>query len=134
MNASVRGTSFETNIAWRRYLDRGCRAGAGALGAEWRKQTVLIQSRCVPGFFVAVGKKGGDFWDESGPSRSVGVSLKVLRAFHLTIHHDGKAIPAETWCGRLKRTGIDDSRLFGRYISIREKFFVPGMSGRGDCV
>jgi len=56
----------------------------------------------------------------------VGVSLKVLRDFHLTIHHDGKAIPAETLVRTIEARPESTTLVYaGDTFSIREKFFVP---------
>jgi hypothetical protein len=52
--------------------------------------------------------------------------LKVLRDFHVTVHHDGKAIPAETLVRTIEaRPEATTLVLAGDTFSIRETFFVP---------
>src|ERR1700747_2467493 len=46
-------------------------------------------------FLCAVGKRAAIFGNESGRVEAWVYPLKVLRDFHVTIHNDGKAIPAE---------------------------------------
>src|SRR5215831_18395953 len=47
-------------------------------------------------FLCAVGKRAGVFGSESGRLEAWVYPLKILREFHVTIHHDGKVLPAES--------------------------------------
>src|SRR5215475_6247997 len=47
-------------------------------------------------FLCAVGKRAGVFGNESGRVEAWVYPLKLFREFHVTIHHDGKALPAES--------------------------------------
>ena len=77
-------------------------------------------------FLCAVGKKAGIFGNESGRVEAWVYPLKVLRDFHLTIHHDGKAIPAETLVRTIEARPESTTLVYaGDTFSIREKFFVP---------
>jgi len=52
--------------------------------------------------------------------------LKVLRDFHVTVHHDGKRIPAETLVRTIEaKPEATTLVLVGDTFSIRETFFVP---------
>src|SRR5689334_18989973 len=90
-------------------------------------KTLLIQ-RPVRSweFLCAVGKKAGIFGNESGRVEAWVYPLKVLRDFHLTIHHDGKAIPAETLVRTIEARPESTTLVYaGDTFSIREKFLVP---------
>ena len=77
-------------------------------------------------FLCAVGKKAGVFGNESGRVEAWVYPLKVLRDFHVTIHHDGKSIPAETLVRTIEARPEETTLvLAGDTFSIRETFFVP---------
>jgi glycogen debranching enzyme len=77
-------------------------------------------------FLCAVGKKAGIFGNESGRVEAWVYPLKVSRDFHVTVHHDGKAIPAETLVRTIEaRPESTTLVLAGDTFSIRETFFVP---------
>jgi len=99
----------------------------GALAQSGENKPLLIQ-RPVRSweFLCAVGKKAGIFGNESGRVEAWVYPLKVLRDFHLTIHHDGKAIPAETLVRTIEARPESTTLVYaGDTFSIREKFFVP---------
>lgn len=77
-------------------------------------------------FLCAVGKRAGLFGNESGRVEAWVYPLKVLRDFHVTVHHDGKEIPAETLVRTIEaRPEATTLVLAGDTFSIRETFFVP---------
>ena len=77
-------------------------------------------------FLCTVGKKAGIFGNESGRVEAWVYPLKVLRDFHLTIHHDGKAIPAQTLVRTIEARPESTTLVYaGDTFSIREKFLVP---------
>jgi len=77
-------------------------------------------------FLCAVGKKSGVFGNESGRVEAWVYPLKVLRDFHVTVHHDGKEIPAETLVRTIEARPEETTLvLAGDTFSIRETFFVP---------
>ncbi len=77
-------------------------------------------------FLCAVGKRAGIFGNESGRVEAWVYPLKVLRDFHVIVHHDGKSIPAETLVRTIEaRPEATTLVLVGDTFSIRETFFVP---------
>ncbi|HLK04800.1 MAG TPA: hypothetical protein VKT53_10200 [Candidatus Acidoferrum sp.] len=77
-------------------------------------------------FLCAAGKRAGAFGNESGRVEAWVYPLKVLRDFHVTVLHDGKAIPAETLVRTIEaRPEATTLVLTGDTFSIRETFFVP---------
>lgn len=77
-------------------------------------------------FLCAVGKRAGVFGNESGRVEAWVYPLKVLRDFHVAVHHDGKSIPAETLVRTVEaRPEATTLILVGDTFSIRETFFVP---------
>ncbi len=77
-------------------------------------------------FLCAVGKKSGVFGNESGRVEAWVYPLKVLRDFHVTVHHDGKEIPAETLVRTIEARPEETTLvLAGDTFSIRETFFAP---------
>jgi len=77
-------------------------------------------------FLCAVGKKAGVFGNESGRVEAWVYPLKVLRDFHVTIHHEGKEIPAETLVRTIEARPEETTLvLTGDTFSIRETFFAP---------
>ena len=77
-------------------------------------------------FLCSVGKKAGVFGNESGRVEAWVYPLKILRDFHVTVLHDGKAIPAETLVRTIEaRPESTTLVLAGDTFSIRETFFVP---------
>ncbi len=77
-------------------------------------------------FLCAVGKRAGLFGNESGRIEAWVYPLKVLRDFHLTIHHDGKAIPAEALVRSIEARPESMTLVYaGDTFSLREKFSVP---------
>src|SRR5262245_16817419 len=77
-------------------------------------------------FLCAVGKKAGLFGNESGRVEAWVYPLKILRDFHVTVLHEGKAIPAETLVRTIEaRPEATTLALAGDTFSIRETFFAP---------
>ncbi|HLZ14197.1 MAG TPA: hypothetical protein VKP58_16570 [Candidatus Acidoferrum sp.] len=77
-------------------------------------------------FLCTVGKKAGIFGNESGRVEAWVYPLKVLRDFHVTIHHDGKVIPAETLVRTIEARPEATTLVYaGDTFSIRETFFAP---------
>src|SRR5215471_15227903 len=77
-------------------------------------------------FLCAVGKKAGVFGNESGRVEAWVYPLKILRDFHVTLLHEGQAIPAETLVRTVEaRPESTTLVLAGDTFSIRETFFVP---------
>ncbi|HWY45339.1 MAG TPA: hypothetical protein VNX66_17710 [Candidatus Sulfotelmatobacter sp.] len=77
-------------------------------------------------FLCAVGKRAGIFGNESGKVEAWVYPLKVMRDFHVTIHHDGKALPAESLVRTIEARPESTTLIYaGDTFSVREKFFVP---------
>src|SRR6266704_2587408 len=77
-------------------------------------------------FLCAMGKKSGVFGNESGRVEAWVYPLKVLRDFHVTVHHDGEEIPAETLVRTVEARPEETTLvLAGDTFSIRETFFAP---------
>src|SRR5579859_2940538 len=77
-------------------------------------------------FLCAVGKRAGIFGNESGRVEAWVYPLKVLRDFHVTIHNDGKAIPAEALVRTIEARPEATTLVYaGDTFSIRETFFAP---------
>src|SRR5256885_14495877 len=98
-----------------------------ATGIHSRDRGLLIERPARTWeFLCAVGKKSGVFGNESGRVEAWVYPLKVLRDFHVTVHHDGKEIPAETLVRSIEaRPEQTTLVLAGDTFSIRETFFVP---------
>jgi glycogen debranching enzyme len=77
-------------------------------------------------FLCAVGKRAGVFGNESGRVEAWVYPLKILRDFHVTIHNDGKEIPAEALVRTIEARPEATTLVYaGDTFSIRETFFVP---------
>src|SRR5262249_46144811 len=77
-------------------------------------------------FLCAVGKRSAIFGNESGRVEAWVYPLKVLRDFHVTIHNDGIAIPAETLVRTIEARPESTTLVYaGDTFSIRETFFAP---------
>lgn len=77
-------------------------------------------------FLCAVGKRAGIFGNESGRAEGWVYPLKVMRDFHVTIHHDGKALPAESLVRTIEAQPELTTLIYaGDTFTVREKFFVP---------
>jgi len=77
-------------------------------------------------FLCAVGKRAGLFGNESGRVEAWVYPLKVLRDFHVTIHNDGKEIPADALVRTIEARPETTTLVYaGDTFSIRETFFVP---------
>ena len=77
-------------------------------------------------FLCAVGKRAGIFGNESGRVEAWIYPLKLLREFHVTVHHDGKALPAESLVRAIEARPESTTLVYaGDTFRIREKFFVP---------
>src|SRR5258708_24841210 len=103
-------------------------ASASAQSAATSRQRGLLIERPARTweFLCAVGKKAGVFGNESGRVEAWVYPLKVLRDFHVTVHHDGKEIPAETLVRTIEARPEETTLvLAGDTFSIRETFFAP---------
>lgn len=77
-------------------------------------------------FLCAVGKRAGIFGNESGRVEAWVYPLKVSRDLHVTIHNDGKEIPAEALVRTIEARPEATTLVYaGDTFSIRETFFVP---------
>lgn len=77
-------------------------------------------------FLCAVGKRAGIFGNESGKVEAWVYPLKVMRDFHVTIHHDGKELPAESLARTIEARPESTTLIYaGDTFTVREKFFVP---------
>jgi glycogen debranching enzyme len=77
-------------------------------------------------FLCAVGKRAGIFGNESGRAEGWVYPLKVMRDFHVTIHHDGKALPGESLVRMIEARPESTTLIYaGDTFTVREKFFVP---------
>jgi len=122
---------------WRKLIAAGAILASAAMAAAAGAQTATATHSRDGGllierpartweFLCAVGKKAGVFGNESGRVEAWVYPLKVLRDFHVTIHHDGKAIPAETLVRTIEaRPEATTLVLAGDTFSIRETFLVP---------
>ena len=120
---------------WRTFLSGAAIAAASVGVTQAPAQTV---SRSPDGgllierpartweFLCTVGKKAGLFGNESGRVEAWVYPLKILRDFHVTVLHEGKAIPAESLVRTIEaRPEATTLVLAGDTFSIRETFFVP---------
>ena len=133
--AHSRGTSL-LNI-WRKLSAAGAILAAAMMASAASAQTATATHSRDGGllierparaweFLCAVGKKAGVFGNESGRVEAWVYPLKVLRDFHVTVHHDGKEIPAETLVRTIEARPEETTLvLTGDTFSIRETFFVP---------
>jgi glycogen debranching enzyme len=77
-------------------------------------------------FLCSVGKRAGIFGNESGRVEAWAYPLKVMRDFHVTIHNDGKALPAESLVRTIEVRPESTTLVYaGDTFTLREKFFVP---------
>jgi len=69
----------------------------GASGTSDADKPLLIE-RPVRSweFLCAAGKRAGIFGNDR-QGRGLGLSAEVMRDFHVTMHHDGKALPRNRW-------------------------------------
>src|SRR5215470_17953518 len=119
---------------WRKLIISGAIAtgvfvsGAGAQTVMHTREGGLLIERPARTweFLCAVGKRAGIFGNESGQVEAWVYPLKVLRDFHLTIHNDGKAIPAEGLVRTIEARPESTTLVYaGDTFSIRETFFAP---------
>jgi glycogen debranching enzyme len=77
-------------------------------------------------FLCSVGKRAGVFGNESGRVEAWVYPLKVMRDFHVIVHHDGRALPAESLVRSIEARPESTTLVHaGDTFTIREKFFVP---------
>jgi glycogen debranching enzyme len=77
-------------------------------------------------FLSAVGTRAGLFGNEAGNFEAWVYPLKILRAFHLRFHVDGRVLPAETLARRVTVRPESSAILYtGDTFAVRETFFVP---------
>src|SRR5262249_30368813 len=77
-------------------------------------------------FLCSVGKRAGIFGNESGRVEAWAYPLKVMRDLRVTIHHDGKSLPAESLVRTIEARPESTTLVYaGDTFTIREKFFVP---------
>jgi len=77
-------------------------------------------------FLCAVGKRSAIFGNESGRVEAWVYPMKLFREFHVTIHHDGKALPAESLVRTIEARPESTTLVYaGDTFKIREKFLVP---------
>src|SRR5215475_1761505 len=119
---------------WRKFVASGAvAAGVFAMGAgaqnvkHSRDGGLLIERPARPWeFLCTVGKRAGILGNESGRVEAWVYPLKVLRDFHVTIHNDGKAIPAEGLVRTIEARPESTTLVYaGDTFSIRETFLAP---------
>src|SRR6266403_2049657 len=77
-------------------------------------------------FLPVVGMRAGLFGNESGEMEAWVYPLKIFRGFHLTLHVDGRALPAESLARTLIVHPESATIVYaGDNFSVRETFFVP---------
>jgi glycogen debranching enzyme len=77
-------------------------------------------------FLPVVGTRAGLFADESGHIEAWVYPLKILRAFHLTFHIGGRALPAENLARTLTVHPESATLLYaGDSFRVTETLFVP---------
>ena len=119
---------------WRKFVASGAvAAGVFAMGAgaqnvkHSRDGGLLIERPARPWeFLCTMGKRAGILGNESGRVEAWVYPLKVLRDFHVTIHNDGKAIPAEGLVRTIEARPESTTLVYaGDTFSIRETFLAP---------
>ncbi|MGB2604579.1 MAG: hypothetical protein WBC78_13355 [Candidatus Sulfotelmatobacter sp.] len=77
-------------------------------------------------FLPVVGTRAGLFGDETGRLEAWVYPLKILRAFHLTFHIGGRALPAESLARTLTVRPESATLLYsGDLFRVKETLFVP---------
>jgi glycogen debranching enzyme len=77
-------------------------------------------------FLDAVGKRAGIFGNEAGRVEAWVYPLKIFRDFHLIVHTEGRAIPAETLVRTVEARPEATTLVYsGDTFRILETFFVP---------
>lgn len=77
-------------------------------------------------FLAAVGKRAGIFGNESGRIEAWVYPLKIFRDFHLVVHTEGRAIPAESLVRTIEARPESTTLIYsGDTFRIRETFLVP---------
>jgi len=77
-------------------------------------------------FLPVVGKRAGLFGNENGQLEAWVYPLKIFRAFHLTFHVDGRALPAESLARTLTVRPESATLLYaGDSFRVKETLFVP---------
>jgi glycogen debranching enzyme len=118
---------------WQRFIAGGIVVAISAIAAgtqtvpHQRDGGLLIQRPARTWeFLCALGKRAGVFGNESGRVEAWVYPLKVLRDFHVIIHNEGKAIPAESLVRTIEARPESTTLLYaGDTFSVRETFFVP---------
>jgi glycogen debranching enzyme len=118
---------------WQRFIAGGIVVAISAIAAgtqtvpHQRDGGLLIQRPARTWeFLCALGKRAGVFGNESGRVEAWVYPLKVLRDFHVIIHNDGKAIPAESLVRTIEARPESTTLVYaGDTFSVRETFFVP---------
>ncbi|HUL15383.1 MAG TPA: hypothetical protein VLV88_05260 [Terriglobales bacterium] len=109
----------------------GALLGAGflsAAAAETKSDTKMEITRPARTweFLDAVGKRAGIFGNESGRVEAWVYPLKIFRDFHLIVHTEGRAIPAESLVRTVEARPEATTLVYsGDTFRIRETFFVP---------
>jgi glycogen debranching enzyme len=77
-------------------------------------------------FLDAVGKRAGIFGNEAGRVEAWVYPLKIFRDFHLIVHTEGRAIPAESLVRTIEARPEATTLVYtGDTFRIRETFLVP---------
>ncbi|HXW18052.1 MAG TPA: hypothetical protein VEJ39_07100, partial [Candidatus Acidoferrales bacterium] len=77
-------------------------------------------------FLAATGMRAGLFGNEAGKFEAWVYPLKILREFHLRLHVDGAALPAEALVRRVIVRPESSTIVYaGDTFSVRETLFVP---------
>ena len=77
-------------------------------------------------FLPVVGMRAGLFGNESGRFEAWVYPLKIFRAFHLTFHVDGRALPAESLARTLTVRPESATLLYaGDSFRVKETLLVP---------
>ncbi|HWY21166.1 MAG TPA: hypothetical protein VNX26_08100 [Candidatus Acidoferrum sp.] len=77
-------------------------------------------------FLPVVGQRAGLFGNETGRFEAWVYPLKIFRAFHLTFHIGGRALPAESLARTLTVSPESATLLYaGDSFRVRETLFVP---------
>jgi glycogen debranching enzyme len=77
-------------------------------------------------FLPVVGTRAGLFGDETGRFEAWVYPLKIFRAFHLTFHVSGRAVPAESLARTLTVRPESATVVYvGDSFRVRETLFVP---------
>ena len=103
-------------------------ANCSAAGAEEKNEARLEITRPARTweFLDAVGKRAGIFGNESGRVEAWVYPLKIFRDFHLVVHTEGRAIPAESLVRTVEARPEATTLVYsGDTFQIRETFFAP---------